>query len=239
MIILTSFKYAENYKDDKHILYAIMFPPKENNYMCATALFPGAGGYMIHSKDYDTPEQYRNALMETYKKKREKVIEFLSKLDFSKNIVLLCYCNEESKKEMIEEKGYMLCHSGVVGQIIHKLYPALRIELDEDRKLWLPLELHPSYDPIKCSKCQLGGIEKCGDFKEYCYGPYIVKDGGIYSIKNTINYQNKEGGNVRNERKSNFNKTILCNYSTSNNRLLQREGESQERIDRILQVAGV
>jgi hypothetical protein len=125
----------------------------------------------------------------------------------------------------------MLCHSGVVGQIILKLFPVIRVELDEDRKKYLHLFLHPSYDPIKCNKCALGGIEKCGKWKDYCYGPYEIKeDGEIYTIRE----KTKEETNVNRS-----NKIVLRNSSAGNNRYLQREKRDERRSNEVLQITRV
>jgi len=237
MIILTSFKNMDKYEGTR---YAITFPPKDLQIPSATALFPGAGGVMVHSKDYDDPEKYRESLMGIYRKKKEKIIKFLASLDFSTNIILCCHCNSESKAETIKQKGFMLCHSGIVGQIIHKLYPTPQIELDEDRRKYLPLQLHPSYDPVKCSKCCLGGIEKCGEFREYCYGPYMIgEDGGIYSMRPDNFYLKQNKKEEAHERKFDSYKAFLCHSGTGNNRCIQRQREDKTRSDSIFQICRV
>jgi|GEM_PF-3540582 len=233
MFILTSFDRIEKYDEKKYLKFAIHFPPKHlREQIPVTPFIPGYNGLIIKSEDFmDKPKEYREELIKIYRTKKEKILQWLHELPKDKHVVLLCHCNKEKKENQISKYGYMLCHSGVVGQIILKLFPAVKIELDEDRKKYLHLFLHPSYDPIKCNKCALGGIEKCGEWKDYCYGPYETReDGGIYTIREKL----QEGINDNRS-----NKIVLRNSSAGNNRYLQREKRDERRSNKIFQVTGV
>ena len=221
MFILTSFDNITKYDNENyHIKYAIHFPPKQYKEQVLVAPFiPGHNGLIIKSENFENnPEEYRNKLIKIYKTKKERILQWLNEIPKDKNIILFCHCNAEKKIEQINKYGYMLCHSGIVGQIILKFLPLAKIEMDETRKKYLHHFLHPSYDPIKCKKCIFGGIEKCGEWKEYCYGPYAIdKYGGIYTLR-----EKKE---AINDNRS--NKIVLCHCSTGNNRHLQKKREGQ------------
>jgi len=233
MFILTSFDKIDQYNNENFLQFAIHFPPKHlHEQIPVTPFIPGHNGLIIKSEDFmDKPKEYREELKKIYRAKKEKILQWLHELPKDKNVVLFCHCNVEKKENQIAKYGYMLCHSGVVGQIILKLFPAVKIELDEDRKQYLHLFLHPSYDPIKCAKCALGGIEKCGEWKNYCYGPYEIReDGGIYTIRE----KTKEEANVNRS-----NKIILRNSSAGNNRYLQGKKRNERRSNKVFQITGV
>lgn len=152
-IILTSFNRS---KEIDGLKFSISrFQPKgfqlpELNFLAAV---DRDGKKMLLRNYIDPIRGYEKALRDAYKERWDRIKKWLDELSSAKDIVLCCWCPySQATKEQIQVFGYFACHSGLIGLMIEKHRPDIKIFLDQDRheKLvpeWKPKSAEPLHRP--------------------------------------------------------------------------------------------
>lgn len=136
MIVLTSFKYADDFPGQKFSV--AKWAPKgvkmeSLEYLAAV----GVKGKELHLKDFANPaveyaQAYREGIIERWK----WVSIWLYGLDPLRDQVLSCWCphSKPTTEYLSVHDGGFLCHTGLIGLIIRKHRPDIDVVLDVDRE---------------------------------------------------------------------------------------------------------
>lgn len=115
--------------------------------------------------------QYKKAIVSRWGQVREWLDGISSE---GGPVILLCWCPfSEGTRDLVKAGESFLCHSGLVGKLVNKYRPDVRLCLDEDREAWLDARWKPSdYEEVN----SLGVVEKQQSLFNLRYPQYVVDE---------------------------------------------------------------
>ena len=144
-VILTSFHRSKRMEGEKFSI--CRFQPAGFNFP-ELRFFSAedASGNRLRIRDIASSQefavQYRQALASRWVQVRDWLADLQS--SHGRTILLLCWCPySEDTRSAVKNGGTFLCHSGLIGKLINKHCPDVRLLLDEDRALRLDEEWRP------------------------------------------------------------------------------------------------
>ena len=143
-VILTSFHRGKRMQGDKFSI--CRFQPAglelpELRFFAAE----DANGQKLRIRDAGGPDNFAQLYRESLGSRWKEVKGWLDSLRRSTYpIILLCWCPfSEETKVSVKTDGTFFCHSGLLGKLINRHCPEVRLLLDEDRARHLDVRWRP------------------------------------------------------------------------------------------------
>ena len=144
-VLITSFQESKKATGEKYSVAT--FQPKGFSYNQLPFLAPlDPTGRRIHLLDNskNSLAEFKKAVREGYENRWHIISKWLSKLSNEKDIVLCCWCPySQGSKEQIKQKGYFICHIGLIALMIKKHRPDIVLLLGEKHQKLLHADWHP------------------------------------------------------------------------------------------------
>lgn len=175
MVTLTSFAKSGQFRGKKYSVSR--WQPKGFQYPVLDFLsaVDAAGKPLKLQKFSDPLTDYKKAFIDGIKARWDRVYPWLKGLRPSEDVVLCCWCPySATSQKQIKEFGTFACHTGLIGQLIQKFRPDIKVVLDNDREKHLIQEWRPVEN--RCRLCDINGDGCYGE--KYCAGPYVLREDG-------------------------------------------------------------
>ncbi len=143
-VILTSFHRSQRMQGQKFSICRFQpagFDLPELRFLAAE----DSRGRKLQIKDAGGPEKFAELYRESLASRWKEVKDWLDSIRKAPSpILLLCWCPySEETKVSVKTGGTFLCHSGLIGKLINKHCPEVRLLLDEDRARRLDARWRP------------------------------------------------------------------------------------------------
>lgn len=152
-VILTSFHRGKRLQGDKFSICRFQpagFELPELRFLAAEDSY----GQKLRIKDAGGPEKFAQLYREALVSRWKEVKDWLDSLrQATCPIILLCWCPfSEETRISVKTDGTFFCHSGLIGKLINRQCPEVRLLLDEDRDRHLDVRWRPEkYEVVDSS----------------------------------------------------------------------------------------
>ncbi len=143
MVILTSFTKSRQYAGEKYSV--ARFQPEGYGY--PTLHFLAAtdkDGEVLHLKDLteESVSEFCTKLKAKYRKAWKEIKSWLDELTADRDIILCCWCPySRTSQGHVQQHNKFFCHTLLIGQMIQKHRPDIKVVYDDDRtKMLMGLE---------------------------------------------------------------------------------------------------